>query len=85
MQVKLIDIGNSKGIRIPKAVLQQVGWESLAELEIAGDTLILRPVTHPRAGWEEAFRQDPAEANAMDNDWLAFDDPDTLWDSSEAW
>ncbi len=84
MQVKLIDIGNSKGIRIPKAVLQQVGWESLAELEIAGNTLILRPVTHPRAGWDEAFQQDPAEANALDDDWLALNDRDTLWDPPES-
>ena len=85
MRVKLINIGNSKGIRIPKAVLQQVGWEHYAELEVTGDTLILRPVTNPRSGWDAAFQQDPPSAEEMDEAWLSFNDPDTLWDEAETW
>jgi len=86
MQVKLIDIGNSKGIRIPKAILQQVGWDEYAELEVHGSTLILKPLSNPRAGWEEAFRkQPPAPLDQEDQTWLAFDDPGTLWDESETW
>ena len=59
MQVKLVTIGNSKGVRIPKAILQQVGWQDSAELEVQGDTIILRPCKPPRTGWEAAFRQNP--------------------------
>ena len=50
MIVSLVAIGNSKGIRIPKAVLDH--------LEIENGSIILNPITkNPRQGWEEAFQK----------------------------
>ena len=85
MQVKLITIGNSKGIRIPKPILQQVGWEDSAELEVRGDSIILRPSRPPRAGWEDAFRKHPpAPLSEEEQAWLEVEEND-LWKQDETW
>ncbi len=55
MRVKLARIGNSRGIRIPKAVLEQCGFDDAAELRIEKDRLVIAPEHRPRQGWEEAF------------------------------
>ena len=50
--------GNSKGILIPKPLLQQVGLVDQAELVVEGESLILRkPKAEPRAGWAEAAKK----------------------------
>ncbi len=49
-------IGNSQGILLPRAVLQQAGIENMVTIEVAEGALILRAVKkHPRDGWEAAF------------------------------
>lgn len=53
---RLVRVGNSQGIRIPKAVLDQVGLVGAVELEAHEDHLIIRPLRQPRLGWEEQFR-----------------------------
>lgn len=55
MKVKLVRIGNSRGIRIPKSVLEQCGLQEAADLRIEKDRLVLLPEHRPRQGWEEAF------------------------------
>ena len=56
MKTNIIAIGNSKGIRIPKAMLKDCDIEDMVEIEKDGDKLILKPVKHrPRQGWEKAF------------------------------
>jgi len=55
MQMDIIKIGNSKGIRLPLAVLRQCGIDSKVELEIKDNCIIIKPVTTPRQGWAEAF------------------------------
>lgn len=54
MRVKLVPIGSSRGIRLPKAVLELCGATEGFELEIQGRTLILHPV-RARDSWEESF------------------------------
>lgn len=56
MEMDIIKIGNSKGIRLPQTVLKQCGIESKVELEIQGDYIIIKPVKTPRQGWAEAFK-----------------------------
>jgi antitoxin MazE len=56
MKVKLVRIGNSRGIRIPKPILEQCGFEDAVELRIENDLLVMAPACRPREGWEEAFR-----------------------------
>ncbi len=57
IKTRLIKIGNSQGIRIPKVLLEQVGLTAEVELEVQGDQLVLRAARRPREGWEMQFRQ----------------------------
>jgi len=56
MRVGIISVGNSKGIRIPKAILEQCSFNTEAELEVQGNALLIRPVKKVREGWEKAFQ-----------------------------
>jgi antitoxin MazE len=56
MKAKIIKIGNSQGIRIPKLFLEQTGLGDEVELETQDDQIIIRSVSYPRQGWDEAFR-----------------------------
>ena len=56
MKVELVRIGNSKGIRIPKPILEQCGLQGSVELRVENDRLVIAPGHRPREGWEEAFR-----------------------------
>jgi antitoxin MazE len=56
MKTTIIPIGNSKGIRIPKAVLEQCNFSKDVSLEVKGDCLITKPLKRkPRAEWEKYF------------------------------
>jgi len=56
MQVNVVKIGNSRGIRIPKKVLDQCHVEDELELTLKNDEIVLTPVHRkPREGWAEAF------------------------------
>jgi antitoxin MazE len=56
MRARIVKIGNSQGIRIPKPLLEQTGIMDDVEIEVAQNQIIIRPVTNPRAGWDEAFK-----------------------------
>lgn len=58
-RTKLVKIGNSQGILIPKSILDQVGVEegSDVELVVDEDRLVVQPVGGSRQGWDEAFAQ----------------------------
>ena len=56
MEVDIIKIGNSQGIRLPVAILKQCGIDSKVELEIKGNCIIIKPIKTPRQGWAEAFK-----------------------------
>lgn len=56
MKVELVRIGNSRGIRIPKPIIEQCGFEDAVELRIENDHLVIAQARLPRQGWEEAFR-----------------------------
>ncbi|QJW88222.1 AbrB/MazE/SpoVT family DNA-binding domain-containing protein [Spirosoma taeanense] len=57
MRLAVVSIGNSKGIRIPKAILDKYQIRDSVELELREDGLLLKPVRTPRDGWENSFRQ----------------------------
>lgn len=61
MKARLVRIGNSRGIRLPKAVIDQVGLEDEVELRVEEQRLIIMPVTRVRAGWAEAIEAMGAE------------------------
>ncbi|HEY5999342.1 MAG TPA: AbrB/MazE/SpoVT family DNA-binding domain-containing protein [bacterium] len=56
MKTKLIRIGNSRGVRIPRSLLQEVNLGEQFEMVAVRDEIILRPSRLPRAGWEDQFR-----------------------------
>lgn len=55
IKTRIIKIGSSQGIRIPQALLEQTGLSAEVEIEAQAGQLIVRPVRHPREGWDAAF------------------------------
>jgi antitoxin MazE len=56
MKAELIRIGNSRGVRIPKPLIEQCGFGDKVEIRIERDRLIISPERRPRQNWSEAFR-----------------------------
>ncbi len=56
MKARVVRMGNSKGVRIPKPVLEQLALGEEVELSVRGDQLVIRPSRNARAGWEEQFQ-----------------------------
>jgi len=54
MKTRIVRISNSRGVRLPKPLLDQTGLSDEVEVEVHGNHLIIRPVRAPRAGWAEA-------------------------------
>jgi antitoxin MazE len=57
MELSIIKIGNSKGFRLPKAILERYHISDKVELILEKGQLILRPIHEPRKGWDKAFKQ----------------------------
>lgn len=57
MKITLIEIGNSKGIRLPKAIIEQLGFKDIIKAEIKNGKLILSSIQIPRTGWKESFKE----------------------------
>ena len=56
MKTELVQIGNSRGIRIPKPLIEQCALGDTVELRVENDCLVISSERKPRQGWEEAFR-----------------------------
>lgn len=79
MKARLVRIGNSRGLRLPKAVIEQVGLDDEVELVIENQRLVITPANRPRAGWAEAVqklgaepatqRDDPAPTRFDETEW----------------
>lgn len=81
MKTNIVRIGNSKGIRLPKPILEQCGLEGTVELEVEDNHLIIRPVQTPRSGWDKAFS---VMAEKDDDKLLDRDSPSaTEWEKTE--
>lgn len=55
MRTRLVRIGNSRGIRIPKLLLEESGLDGEVEIVVEGNALLVSPARAPRAGWGESF------------------------------
>lgn len=70
MEVSVIPIGNSRGIRIPKSILKQLKIADKVEMEIHNKEILIRPVNKiPRTGWSDKF----GEMQKNDDDKLLID------------
>ncbi len=67
VKTRIVRIGNSQGIRIPKPIIEQLGFDEEVELEIFPDQLVIRSVHAPRFGWDQQFK---AMAEAGDDQLL---------------
>jgi antitoxin MazE len=79
MKAKIIRIGNSQGIRIPKPLLEQTGLSEDVEIEVRADELVIRPARSARANWAAAF----AEMAEAGDDALFEDLTESEWDREE--
>ena len=68
-ELKLIDIGNSRGIRLPKVMLQKYGWTDSLVVEETDDGVFLRGGAANRLSWEDTYRAMAAEGE----DWSDLD------------
>ena len=69
----LIKIGNSQGIRIPKAIIEQAQLEGKKlALKINDDGLLIQPLQKPRQGWKKEFDKvlKTKEADQIDQEWI---------------
>ena len=82
MRTRLIRIGNSRGIRIPKAFVQAAGLDVPLRMRVVDGGLLLERVEDPRAGWSEAAREmkDRGESALLDDPVpTVFDDSEWEW------
>ena len=56
MKSRIVRIGNSQGIRIPKPLLEQAGLGPEVELHAEAGRIVIAAAKAPRAGWAEAAR-----------------------------
>jgi antitoxin MazE len=72
MRAKLVRIGNSRGVRLPKPILEESGLPEDIEIKVEADRVVLMPARkHPREGWAESARHMVANGDDVDlwTDW----------------
>jgi antitoxin MazE len=79
VRAKLVKIGNSRGIRLAKPLLEIAGLADEVEIEAAPGVLTIRPSAHPRAGWAEAAASFEPEALLDEMSATQFDDDEWSW------
>lgn len=57
MKTKLVRIGNSRGVRLPKPLIEQAGLREEVEIELRGNTIVIAAPSTPRTGWAEDARK----------------------------
>jgi antitoxin MazE len=57
MKTHLVRIGNSRGVRLPKPLIEEAGLTDEVELRAREGAIVISRTTHPRAGWKEAARR----------------------------
>lgn len=57
MKTKVVKIGNSRGIRIPKSLIHESGLKNEVELEVSNGQIIIKPISTNRESWDSAFKK----------------------------
>jgi len=78
MKASIIRIGNSQGLRIPKPILKQCGFQGEVELEVHDKELIIKSTKQSRQNWEKAFK-----AMAQNGDDQLIEFAQNQWDEEE--
>ena len=78
MKASIIKIGNSQGVRIPKPILDQCGFDKEVELEVKNQELIVKASKSPRENWKASFMK-----MAENQDDRLIDSVNTEWENEE--
>ncbi|MEO0686393.1 MAG: AbrB/MazE/SpoVT family DNA-binding domain-containing protein [Cyanobacteria bacterium J06649_11] len=70
MQVPIISIGNSKGLRLSKTILEKYNIRDKVEVILEKGYIIIKPITKTRNNWEKAFQK----MHELGDDQLLFED-----------
>jgi len=70
MEISIIKIGNSKGLRLSKTILEKYNIKKKVEIILEEDQIILKPIEEPRKNWVKAFK----EMSLNEDDELLIDD-----------
>ena len=70
MELSVVQIGNSKGFRLSKTLIEKYNIKDKVELILKNGYIILKPISRPRKNWESAFQ----EMNKNGEDQLFFND-----------
>ncbi len=57
MEVSVVKIGNSRGIRFSKTIIEKYNIRDTVELILDKSHIIIKPVSRPRKGWDKAFME----------------------------
>ncbi len=82
MRARLVRIGNSRGVRLPKPVIEEAGLSEDVEIRVKGGAVVITPATRPRAGWADAARQARSRGEDLPLDAPSptrFDDEEWRW------
>jgi antitoxin MazE len=79
MKARIVRIGNSRGIRLPKTLLQEAQLDDEVELQAEPGRILISKMAKPRAGWAEAARR----MRARDEDRLTDPPTPTRFDKEE--
>ena len=79
MKIRLVRIGNSRGVRLPKTIIAQAGLTDEVELGVRDGAVVIARTTSARLGWAEAARQ----MRQRDEDFLLDPPIPTLFDERE--
>ena len=79
VRTQIVKIGNSRGIRIPKLMIDQTGLDSEVEIAVKGGHLVIRSTVRPRGDWDAHFRA----MSAAGDDALLDTPAPTKWDKEE--
>ncbi len=81
MKTSLIQIGNSRGVRIPKAIIESCNLEGELELIVEGESIILKPARNPSIRWDDpSIFSGDTSLSEEDEAWLAFGNEDSELD-----
>jgi antitoxin MazE len=82
MKTKLIRIGNSQGVRIPKPIIEEIGLSEEIEMILKDNQIILRSSEETRKDWDHAFEKMAEEYDDGLLDQEEIEQP-SQWDETE--
>ncbi|MDQ8159191.1 MAG: AbrB/MazE/SpoVT family DNA-binding domain-containing protein [Gemmatimonadota bacterium] len=79
MKAKLVRIGNSRGVRLAKPLIEEAGLTDDIEIRVQGGALIITSVESPRAGWAESVAKHGPSRLLDEPSSTAFDETEWAW------